>query len=84
MKTYTEFVQLNEPVTDINESTIRTAGAAALTLRVRSLNSRLKQIVIHQTDTDSLKTEKLNKKLDLLSDQLLASTYLITQLGVMK
>ena len=83
MKTYSEFVTLNHQ-DNIDESTFRTVGAAAITLRSRSLNTRLKQIVIHQTDSQFLANEKLSKKIDLLSDQLLTATYLTTELGVLK
>ena len=76
MKTYTDFLNLNKPEFEINESSIKNIGAASFVLRSKTINSQLKQTQIHDSET--------NKKINLLSDQLLTATYLIAQLGVMK
>jgi len=89
MKTYKEFIQLNQyPHPNTNKDSIdenfRTVAGVGLMLKSKNLNSRLKQITIRPTDSQLSQLEKLSQKIDLLSDQLIAATYVTSSLGIMK
>ena len=84
MKTYKEYIQLNHTNEDSLDENFKTIAGIGLAAKSRNVNSRLKQIVIKPTDSTMIQIEKLSKKIDLLSDQILVATYNQTTLGVMK
>ena len=65
MKTYNEFIDGIE----LNENSLRTFGAVAVTAKVNSLYNQIIQIKHLRTDKDKLFNDKLFKKIDLLAQQ---------------
>mgnify|MGYP006115368557 FL=1 len=75
------FNQYTDP---IDEGNIRTGSAAVLTIKVRDITKQIELIKINTSDTDVIRSQKIQRKLDLLSKQSLYQTYLIAQLGTMR
>ena len=75
------FNQYTDP---IDEGNIRTGSAAVLTIKVRDITKHIELIKINTSDTDVIRSQKIQRKLDLLSKQSLYQTYLIAQLGTMR
>ena len=75
------FNQYTDP---IDEGNIRTGSAAVLTIKVRDITKQIELIKIKTSDTDVIRSQKIQRKLDLLSKQSLYQTYLIAQLGTMR
>ena len=75
---------LNQYIDPIDEGIIRTGSATVLTMKVRDITKRIESIKINTSDTDVIRSYKIQRKLDLIAKQSLYQTYLITQLGIMK
>ena len=75
------FNQYTDP---IDEGNIRTGSAAVLTMKVRTITKEIESIKINTSDTDIVRSQKIQRKLDLIAKQSLYQTYLISQLGIMK
>ena len=75
------FNQYTDP---IDEGIIRTGSSTVLTMKVRDITKRIESIKINTSDTDVIRSYKIQRKLDLISKQSLYQTYLIVQLGIMK
>ena len=75
------FNQYTDP---IDEGNIRTGSASVLTIKVRDITKQIELIKINTSDTDVIRSQKIQRKLDLLSKQSLYQTYLIAQLGTMR
>jgi len=73
MKTFNEFKDADDEL--IEGVNIRTASAAALVSRSNTISNNIKSIKIQDSDLD--------KKLNLLSKQLLYNSILVAQLGIM-
>jgi hypothetical protein len=65
MKTYNEFTE----DMDLNEGTLRTFGAVAVTVKVNSLYKQIVNIKHLRNETDDNFDNKLFKKLDLIAEQ---------------
>jgi hypothetical protein len=65
MKTYNEFTE----DMDLNEGTLRTFGAVAVTVKVNSLYNQIVNIKHLRNETDDNFDNKLFKKLDLIAEQ---------------
>jgi hypothetical protein len=75
------FNQYTDP---IDEGNIRTGSAAVLTIKVRDITKQIELIKINTSDTDVIRSQKIQRKLDLIAKQSLYQTYLIAQLGTMR
>jgi CHASE3 domain sensor protein len=75
------FNQYTDP---IDEGIIRTGSATSLTMKVRTITKEIESIKINTSDTDIVRSQKIQRKLDLIAKQSLYQTYLISQLGIMK
>ena len=75
------FNQYTDP---IDEGIIRAGSTAVLTMKVRDITKRIESIKINTSDTDIVRSQKIQRKLDLISKQSLYQTYLIAQLGTMR
>jgi len=73
MKTFNEFKDADDEL--IEGINIRTASAVALVSRSNTIGNSIKSIKIQDSDLD--------KKLNLLSKQLLYNSILVAQLGIM-
>ena len=65
MKTYNEFIDGIE----LNENSLRTFGAVAVTVKVNSLYNQIVNIKHLRNETDDNFDNKLFKKLDLIAQQ---------------
>tara|TARA_B110000027_G_C16049193_1_gene269126 strand:+ start:708 stop:947 length:240 start_codon:yes stop_codon:yes gene_type:complete len=68
----------------IDEGNIRTGSASVLTIKVRDITKQIELIKINTSDTDVIRSQKIQRKLDLIAKQSLYQTYLISQLGTMR
>ena len=82
MKRFTDYIQLNEDV--LNETPMRTAGAAALILKINSLKNQIIQQRIQPNDNLEHNLERLNTKIDLLAQQNFTIGLLISQINLTK
>lgn len=82
MKRFTDYIQLNEDV--LNETPMRTAGAAALILKINSLKNQIIQQRIQPNDNLEHNLERLNTKVDLLAQQNFTIGLLISQINLTK
>ena len=76
MKTYNEFIEHIE----LNENTLRTFGAVAVTAKVNSLYNQIVNIKHLRNETDDNFDNKLFKKLDLIAQQNKAIALLVAGL----
>lgn len=76
MKTYNEFIENIE----LNENTLRTFGAVAVTAKVNSLYNQIVNIKHLRNETDDNFDNKLFKKLDLIAQQNKAIALLVAGL----
>lgn len=78
MKTYNEFIENIE----LNENTLRTFGAVAVTAKVNSLYNQIVNIKHLRNETDDNFDNKLFKKLDLIAQQNKAIALLVAGLDL--
>ena len=83
MKTFTDFIQLNEPPEpeQLDEATLRTWTSVALTAKVRSLQNQITNIKIRSEPLPSSMI-KLFQKLDLMANQSFINSILISQTSI--
>lgn len=85
MRTFTDFIQLNNNQDPelypevIEETTLRTMSAIALTARVRQLQNQITNIRIRSNEPQLSLMNKLFLKLDLISNQNFINSILISQ-----
>ncbi len=85
MRTFTDFIQLNNDSDPelypevIEETTLRTMSAIALTARVRQLQNQITNIRIRSNEPQLSLMNKLFLKLDLISNQNFINSILISQ-----
>jgi hypothetical protein len=90
LRTFTDFIQLNknsEPESYpevIEETTLRTMSAIALTARVRQLQNQITNIKIRSNEPQLSLMNKLFLKLDLISNQNFINSILISQTLIME
>lgn len=88
MKTFTDFIQLTnnqDLYSDIlEETTLRTMSAIALTAKVRQLQNKIQQIKIRPNEPQSSVLVKLFQKMDLISNQIFINSILISQTAIME
>ncbi len=88
MKTFTDFIQLTnnqDLYSDIlEETTLRTMSAIALTAKVRQLQNKIQQIKIRPNEHQSSVLVKLFQKMDLISNQIFINSILISQTAIME
>ena len=84
MKTFTDFIQLNEPPEPetLDEVTLKTFTSVALTAKVSSLQSQITNIKIRPNESLPSAIKKLFQKLDLMANQNLINSILISQTSV--
>jgi hypothetical protein len=78
VKTYNEFTG----DMDLNENTLRTFGAVAVTAKVNSLYNQIVNIKHLRNETDDNFDNKLFKKLDLIAEQNKAIALLVAGLDL--
>jgi hypothetical protein len=85
LRTFTDFIQLNNDSDPelypevIEETTLRTMSAIALTARVRQLQNQITNIRIRSNEPQLSLMNKLFLKLDLISNQNFINSILISQ-----
>ena len=90
MRTFTDFIQLNNDSDPelypevIEEATLRTMSAIALTARVRQLQNQITNIRIRSNEPQLSLMNKLFLKLDLISNQNFINSILISQTLIME
>ena len=90
MRTFTDFIQLNNDSDPelypevIEETTLRTMSAIALTARVRQLQNQITNIRIRSNEPQLSLMNKLFLKLDLISNQNSINSILISQTSIME
>ena len=90
MRTFTDFIQLNNNSDPelypevIEEATLRTMSAIALTARVRQLQNQITNIRIRSNEPQLSLMNKLFLKLDLISNQNFINSILISQTSIME
>jgi hypothetical protein len=84
MKTFTDFIQLNEPPEpeQLDEVTLKTFTSVALTAKVRSLQNQITSIKIRPNESLPSSMIKLFQKLDLISNQNFINSILISQTSI--
>jgi hypothetical protein len=84
MKTFTDFIQLNEPPEpeQLDEATLKTWTSVALTAKVRSLQNQITNIKIISNESLPSSMIKLFQKLDLISNQNFINSILISQTSI--
>ena len=84
MKTFTDFIQLNEPPEpeQLDEATLRTWTSVALTAKVRSLQNQITNIKIRPNESLPSSIIKLFQKLDLMANQNFINSILISQTSI--
>ena len=84
MKTFTDFIQLNESpeLEQLDEATLKTWTSVALTAKVRSLQNQIANIKIRPNEPPSSSMPKLFQKLDLMANQNLINSILISQTSI--
>ena len=84
MKTFTDFIQLNEPPEpeQLDEATLRTWTSVALTAKVRSLQNQIISIKIRPNESLPSSMIKLFQKLDFISNQNFINSILISQTSI--
>ena len=84
MKTFTDFIQLNEPpeLEQLDEVTLKTFTSVALTAKVKQLQNQIINIKIRPNESLPSSMIKLFLKLDLLSNQNLINSILISQTSI--
>jgi hypothetical protein len=90
LRTFTDFIQLNNNQDPelypevIEETTLRTMSAIALTARVRQLQNQITNIRIRSNEPQLSLMNKLFLKLDLISNQNFINSILISQTLIME
>ena len=84
MKTFTDFIQLNEPseLEQLDEATLKTWTSVALTAKVRQLQNQITNIKIRPNEPQPSSMIKLFQKLDLISNQNFINSILISQTSI--
>ena len=84
MKTFTDFIQLNEPPEpeQLDEATLRTWTSVALTAKVRLLQNQITNIKIRSNEPLPSSMIKLFQKLDLMANQSFINSILISQTSI--
>ena len=84
MKTFTDFIQLNEPPEpeQLDEATLKTWTSVALTAKVRSLQNQIINIKIRPNESLPSSMIKLFQKLDFISNQNFINSILISQTSI--
>ena len=84
MKTFTDFIQLNEPPEpeQLDEATLKTWTSVALTAKVRSLQNQITSIKIRPNESLPSSMIKLFQKLDLMANQSFINSILISQTSI--
>ena len=84
MKTFTDFIQLNEPTEpeQLDEVTLKTFTSVALTAKVRQLQNQITSIKIRPNEPLPSSIIKLCQKLDLISNQNFINSILISQTSI--
>jgi len=84
MKTFTDFIQLNESpeLEQLDEATLETWTSVALTAKVRSLQNQITSIKIRPNESLPSSMIKLFQKLDLMANQSFINSILISQTSI--
>lgn len=84
MKTFTDFIQLNEPseLEQLDEATLKTWTSVALTAKVRQLQNQITSIKIRPNESLPPSIIKLFQKLDLMANQNFINAILISQTSI--
>jgi hypothetical protein len=84
MKTFTDFIQLNESpeLEQLDEATLKTWTSVALTAKVRSLQNQITSIKIRPNESLPSSMIKLFQKLDLMANQSFINSILISQTSI--
>ena len=84
MKTFTDFIQLNEPPEpeQLDEATLKTWTSVALTAKVRSLQNQITSSKIRPNESLPSSIIKLFQKLDLIANQNFINSILISQTSI--
>ena len=84
MKTFTDFIQLNESPEpeQLDEVTLKTFTSVALTAKVRSLQNQIINIKIRPNEPLPSSMIKLFQKLDLIANQNFINSILISQTSI--
>jgi hypothetical protein len=84
MRTFTDFIQLNEPPEpeQLDEVTLKTFTSVALTAKVRQLQNQITNIKIRPNEPQPSSMIKLFQKLDLMANQSFINSILISQTSI--
>ena len=84
MKTFTDFIQLNESpeLEQLDEVTLKTWTSVALTAKVRSLQNQITSLKIRPNESLPSSMIKLFLKLDLMANQNFINSILISQTSI--
>ena len=84
MKTFTDFIQLNESPEpeQLDEVTLKTWTSVALTAKVRQLQNQITSIKIRPNESLPSSIIKLFQKLDLMANQNFINSILISQTSI--
>ncbi len=80
-KTYKQFMTEQE---DLNEGIWRNLAAGGLTLKIKNIGTQLQNIKISSTDSIPSALQKIDKKIDLMSQQQVFTAALIAQTAIME
>lgn len=82
MKRFTDFIHL--PDQELLESPMRTAGAAALTLKINNLKNQIIQQKYQPSDDLEHNLQRVSLKLELVAQQNYFLGLLVSQINLMK
>jgi hypothetical protein len=84
MRTFTDFIQLNEPPEpeQLDEVTLKTFTSVALTAKVKQLQNQIINIKIRPNEPLPSSMIKLFQKLDLMANQSFINSILISQTSI--
>ena len=82
MKNFKEFIEENDEV--ITESPLRTASAAAITMKINNLKNQIIQLRYQENDNLVHNLQRISTKSDLIAQQNAWIGLLISQINLMK
>ena len=82
MKNFKEFIEEHDEV--ITESPLRTAGAAAITMKINNLKNQIIQLKYQENDNLEHNLQRMSTKSDLIAQQNFWIGLLVSQINLMK
>jgi|SaaInlStandDraft_4_1057021.scaffolds.fasta_scaffold43563_2 hypothetical protein len=83
MKTYQDFIELNEPE-EINEISLKTLSSVAITARLRAVQNKISSLTIRSSNDVEDNLVALGKKIELLASMNMIIGVLVSQTSIMK